>query len=258
MTRLLILLMALSVNFAIAKDYKTGLTIPQNWKKTAKFSSMLGVKVPDKFDWRQELATRPEVKNQGGCGSCWAFATSTVMEWQLAKAKKLTAPLSPQELVSCDQSSYGCSGGFFTAFNYTKNPGLTFESDFPYEGENTACEVSELPHDNKIFSWGYVGDGSRTPSVEEIKAQIYSNGPVSATVCANSSFMNYKAGTLYTGGGFFANCQNHMITLVGYDSNEGSWILQNSWGEEWGDAGYMRIKWGSNAVGQMAAFAVYK
>lgn len=239
--------------FAQAKVYPTGLVVPKDWQKKAKFSSVLGAKLPDSFDWRTKVAKAPMIKNQGSCGSCWAFATSTVMEWVMAIAKK-GVELSPQELVSCDSTSYGCGGGFFTAFDYEKMPGLSLEADYPYTGSNSSCNADDVAHGQKIVSWAYVGQSNRAPSTDEIKAAIYTSGPVAVTVCANGSFMNYKSG-IHDGGG---GCQNHMVTLVGYDSSEEYWILQNSWGSSWGEDGYMKIKFGANGVAQVAAFAVYK
>lgn len=247
-----ILLLSLGAN---AAQFKTGLVVPLKWKEQARFSAMLGVKAPETWDWRKQVKNVPMVKNQGACGSCWAFATSTVMEWNVAIAGKENPVLAPQELVSCDTSSFGCQGGFFTAFNYEKSPGLTFEEDYPYTASNSSCDASDKPHDYKIANWGYVGSGDGSaPSNEDLIAQIYSGGPVAVTVCATNAFMNYKGG-IYSGSG---SCQNHMVTLVGYDSKKEFWIMQNSWGTSWGEDGYMRIKFGANAVAQIAAFAVYK
>lgn len=237
--------------------YHTGLVVPQSWREKARFSSILGSNVPAAWDWRTKVKTVPPIKNQGNCGSCWAFSTSTVMEWQLAIANK-SAILSPQELVSCDDSSYGCGGGFFTAFDYEKNPGLALEADYPYTASNSSCRSGDVSHANKITSWAYVGQSHRLPSSEEIRAAIYSQGPVSVTVCASGGFMKYSGGGIYNGGG---NCQNHMVTLVGFggtDTDEPYFILQNSWGKDWGENGYMRIAPGASAVGQITAFAVYK
>lgn len=236
-----------------ATRFSTGLMVPPNWEETAKFSQSLGVDLPAHFDWK-ESTTLPAVKNQGQCGSCWAFATTEVEEALIAIQDKTIVTLSPQELVSCDNSSYGCSGGYFSAFDYEKQKGLTYEKDYPYKASNTRCNTGTLAHDYRIFDWGYIGAKNRKPTVDEIKAAIYSSGPVAVTVCADNKFMNYKSG-VFSGN---AKCQNHMVVLDGFDDATKSWILRNSWGTSWGDKGFMKIKWGSNAVAEIAAFAVYK
>jgi len=243
-----------SSNLFASPHYATGLKVPQNWKLHARFSSgILGVDFPAKFDWKDK-ENLPPIKDQGQCGSCWAFASLEVQEALIAIQDKKIEALSAQELVSCDSSSSGCSGGYFTAFEYQKQKGLTYEKDFSYKAKDIRCDVSSLSHDYRIFDWGYIGSTSQSPSVDEIKAQIFAGGPVTATVCADNRFMNYHSG-IFSGN---AGCQNHMIVLEGWDDSSQSWLLRNSWGIKWGEKGFMHIKYGSNSVAQIAAFAVYK
>lgn len=251
--KLIFLLVALLSPLAFAAQYSTGLVIPENWASKAHFSSpFLGEQLPAAYDWRK-VAVLPPIKNQGQCGSCWAFASTAAFQDQIAIHQGGVQDLAEQELVDCESGSYGCSGGFF-AFDYQVDNGQTFTKNFPYHAADTACRVNGLPHDFKAVKWGYVGDGQTQPSTEQIKAQILATGPVAVTVCANNKFMNYTKGVLSGG-----SCQtNHMTVLEGWDDSTGSWIMRNSWGTAWGEKGYMRIKYGSNSIGEMAAWVSWQ
>lgn len=250
---LTLLLLFCGLEIAHGAKFSTGLVVPRDWAKGAKFTQTLGVDLPSHFDWK-DGHTLGVVKNQGSCGSCWAHAVTEVEEAVIAIQDKTNVVLSVQELTSCDSSSYGCSGGYFSAFDYEKQRGLTYEKNFPYRATNLRCTTQSMPHDYRIFDWGYVGQPNRRPIVDEIKAAIFAGGPLAATVCADRAFMNYRSG-VFAGN---AGCQNHMIVLEGWDDASGTWVLRNSWGTGWGDKGFMKIKYGSNSVAQIAAFAVYK
>jgi C1A family cysteine protease len=213
--------------------------------------------LPAHFDWREQVegGLQP-VRNQGACGSCWAFSVTAVLE----SLVRIAAPgadvdLAEQTLVSTCSSSGSCNGGYFSAFNYLKNPGLPDESQDPYRAVNTSCRSGLVPK-QKIESWAYIGNDGRQPTTEQIKTAIYNYGPVSVDV--NGSFSSYT-------GGVYDRCNtsstNHMVTLEGWDEEGGYWIMRNSWGADWGEDGYMRIKYtnasGSkcNGIGRVAAFA---
>jgi C1A family cysteine protease len=105
-----------------------------------------------------------------------------------------------------------------------------------------------------VKSWGYVsGSSSRSPTVDQIKAAIYQYGPVAVTVTANMAMQGYS-------GGIFNGCTsmgtNHMVVLVGWDDKTQSWILRNSWGADWGEDGYMRIRYNCSRVGEEASYVV--
>jgi C1A family cysteine protease len=158
--------------------------------------------------------------------------------------------------VSSCESGGSCSGGYFSALDYVKSKGLPNEADDPYQARNSRCK-NQLTSKAKLASWAYVGQRGREPTIDEIKAAIYHYGPV--VVDVNASFGAYK-------GGVYDRCNtnrtDHMVTIEGWDEAGKYWIVRNSWGSDWGEDGYFRIKWTDargrkcNGIGRVAAFAV--
>jgi len=192
------------------------------------------------------------VKNQGSCGSCWAFSTIGVMEGAIKKKTKTTVDLSEEYLLSCNTNGYSCNGGWY-CHDMDQSPGAELESCFPYVGYQTTCKKT-CSHPYKISRWGFVGNGYVVPAASSIKSAIYNYGSVSACVYVDKYFQAYKSGV------FTRNAPgtiNHAIVLVGWDDSKGAWRLKNSWGTGWGDAGFMWIKYGVQQVGYAATYVVY-
>lgn len=214
--------------------------------------------LPSHFDWRDEVdGGMQPIRNQGSCGSCWAFSVVSVLESLIRIYDHTLEPnLAEQTLVSSCSNTGSCSGGYMNAFNYLKQKGAPNEKDDPYKAYNTSCRQG-LKAGAKISEWNYVGSGSSSPTTEQIKTAIYMYGPVSVTV--NGSFSAYSSG-IYNRCNSYGT--NHMVTLEGWDDEGQYWIMRNSWGTNWGEGGYMRIKWyGSggykcNSIGKSAAYAV--
>jgi len=216
------------------------------------------------YDWstsnnRTGASQVTGVRDQGSCGSCWAFATVGVLESAIKTQGGGDQDLSEQYLVSCNSSGWSCDGGLWAHdYHINKNgnlsnpPGAVLESAFPYTASNAACRLFDK-HPYLAQSWQYVGDES-LESVSSIKAAIQQYGPVAASVCASDAFLSY------TGGVYDINeCGNvnHAIIIVGWDDASESWKIRNSWGSGWGEGGYMRIKWGVNAVVRDANAVVF-
>ena len=219
--------------------------------------------LPAHFNWCEQGKCTP-IKDQGVCGSCWAFATTGVLESAIKIHDGVERDLSEQYLLSCNTQSWGCNGGFW-AHEYHQNKippgeldaGAVYESDFPYLGKRTACNGPH-PHYEKILSWGLVA-GYGMPSVTALKQAIYNYGPVTAGVCTGSAFMRYTGGIFQTDES--NQCPygtNHAVILVGWDDTQGIWYLRNSWGTRWGEHGMMRIKYGVSSVGEDASYIEYK
>ncbi len=239
-----------------------GLKEPENWQVTARFDPMtLKGDIPVAFDWRDEVDL-PPVKNQGGCGSCWAFGTVGPLECNITILDGVTEDLSEQWLVSCNRSGWGCGGGWF-AHDYHQwrtdpcgSTGAVLEADFPYVAWDAPCGCP-YPHPYHIESWAFIGTGSSVPGASLIKQAIMEYGPVSVAVYVNGAFHAYN-------GGIFNGCGegtiNHAVVLVGWDDNQGPsgvWIMRNSWGSGWGEGGYMRIPYGCSSIGYAACYVNY-
>lgn len=194
--------------------------------------------LPASVDWRQKGVTSP-VKNQGGCGSCWAFSATEVLESHAALQSGKLLTLSPQQLVDCapNPDSCGGTGGCqgstqWLAFNYTSTVGLSLESDYPYRGRDMQCNAGQIK--SAAQNKGYV----RLPTNDytALMNAIATLGPIAISVAAND-WMFYSSGV------FDGPCDNtidHAVVLEGY--GPGYYLVRNSWGESWGEKGYIRVK----------------
>ncbi|MFH1745425.1 MAG: C1 family peptidase [Planctomycetota bacterium] len=243
-------------------DELCGLEIPSDWPVGAPMDPRpprLGL--PVAFDWRAQGGC-PPVRDQGNCGSCWAFGTVGPLECNILIRDGVLVDLSEQWLVSCNRDGYSCSGGWW-AHEYhlwqtdpCGGTGAVLEDDFPYVALDVSC-ACPYSHEYTLDGWAYIGDAGSIPSTAAIKQAILDYGPVSAAVCVDWSFVNYT-------GGVFNACSsgtvNHAVVLVGWDDEQGSagvWILRNSWGEDWGEDGYMLIEYGCSSIGYAACYVEY-
>lgn len=193
------------------------------------------------------------VKDQGSCGSCWAFGACAQFETAIKKKDGVTVNLSEQYLVSCNPWGWGCDGGWW-AYDMFVNPGAVLEACFPYTATDAPCNHN-CPYPYQIQSWGYVGNDSSVPPAADIKQAIYTYGAVAAAVNADIFFQFYSSGVFNWC--FSPNGVNHAIQLVGWDDSKGAWLMKNSWGTGWGENGFMWISYGCNNVGYSANYVVY-
>ncbi|CAG9537696.1 unnamed protein product [Cercopithifilaria johnstoni] len=203
--------------------------------------------LPTKFDWRTKGVVTP-VKNQGSCGSCWAFSVTGNIEglWAIKTGELIS--LSEQELIDCDIIDNGCNGGLpINAFREIKRMGgLEPEDKYPYKGKNETCH---LVRRNIAVS---IDDGVEIPRNETVmKAWIAQRGPISVGIDAEL-LAYYKGGILHP---TRSRCPpsriNHGVLITGYDVENGRpyWIIKNSWGEQWGEDGYFRLMRGKDVCG---------
>jgi len=248
--------------------------------------------LPNRFDWRENNGVT-SIKDQGNCGSCWAFSVVAVLESSILINDKKSVDLSEQWLVSCNQEAFwdndtkewipwGCEGGGnFTAHDYHNWTGIkkgkcggygaVLESDFPYVAWDVECN-GPYNHPYAIDDWSYICQNSHP--AEDIKQAIYDHGPVSAAIYIDDEFRGYN-------GGIFnineehpedSDYVNHAITVVGWDDTQGTngvWFIKNSWGTNWGedefgngwdeehDGGYMRIEYNCSNVGYYSNYIEY-
>ncbi len=226
-----------------------GLKVPPDWHKTARSLDILPrLDLPASYNWCDYGICTP-VKNQGSCGSCWAFATVGPLELNVMWKDGREVDLSEQWLVSCNQEGWGCGGGWWAHdyHQFATDPcggtGTVDEADFPYSATDEACDCP-YDHEYLIDGWAYVDADVDIPSIAATKQALLDYGPLSVACCVNSAFQGYTGGVF---NGPTCSDINHGVTLVGWDDNQGTsgvWIIRNSWGPGWGEGGYMRIEYG--------------
>jgi len=209
--------------------------------------SQISKGIPASVDWRTSGAVTG-VKNQGQCGSCWAFSTtgSTEGAWKIAGNKLVS--LSEQQLVDCSGSfgNQGCNGGTMDqAFEYIiSNGGICSEAAYPYQGVDGTCQSSSCTSVSNIKSYVDV----KTMSDAALQAAV-ALGPVSVAIEADQQAFQF-----YQSGVFKAACGtnlDHGVLIVGYgtESNSPYWIVKNSWGATWGMEGYILMIRGKDECG---------
>jgi cathepsin L len=202
--------------------------------------------LPDSVDWRTKNAISP-VKNQGGCGSCWAFAATESIESSVFLNTGKMPILSPQNIVSCTPNPQHCGGTGGCdgatpelAFNYTKSKNIASEQDYPYQARTGTCKEGK----KTATVDGYVKLGEN--DYNDLVQAVANVGPIAVSVDANS-WGSYSSGV-------FTGCPkaprnviiDHAVQLVGYGTDATRkldyWIVRNSWGGSWGEKGYIRME----------------
>jgi len=210
---------------------------------------------PTSWDWTTKGAVTP-VKDQGQCGSCWAFSTIGNIEGvNFLKNKKLIS-LSEQEEVDCSRTSYGCGGGWpFWAMSDLlryNNGVVDTESGYPYTGEDGACSESDSDKGAVIKSYkSYCMENTSACSEDQMASLLVQYGPLSA--CLNADPMQSYGGGVDNPPDCDPSSIDHCITIVGYGVDSASglkyWKIKNSWGTGWGESGYYRLIRGTGACG---------
>ena len=217
--------------------------------------------LPDSFDWRDRHGVNyvSPIRNQGQCGSCYAFASMAMMESRLRiiTNNTLQVVLSPQDVVGCSEYSQGCAGGFpyLIAGKYAQDFGAVEESCFPYIGKDSSCTEKKDCTRYYATNYYYVGGYYGACNEPEMRVELVNNGPIAVGFEVLNDFLNYKGG-IYEHTGLVDKFNpweitNHAVLVVGYGTEGGVpyWIVKNSWGESWGENGYFRIIRGVDEVG---------
>jgi len=214
--------------------YSCGEFIPTTYEDCTGFTKY--VSQPESIDWRNAGIVTP-VKNQEHCGSCWSFSATGAMESAWAKSKGNLISLSEQELVDCVKQDHGCHGGEMNdAFEYAIENNICTEYQDPYRGIEGKCikcnsyirfsECKNIPNNNQIA----------------LKEAVATYGPVSVSIQADQKIFQYYTGGIIKDESCGRNL-DHGVLIVGYGEENGDkyWIVKNSWGENWGENGYVRI-----------------
>jgi len=201
--------------------------------------------IPASLDWRTKGAVTP-VKNQGQCGSCWAFSTTGSVEGAHAIATGTLVSLSEQQLMDCSSSygNQGCNGGLMDdAFEYIIAHGICSEASYPYQGVVGTCKSCTSVASIKTYTNDPQGN-------EANLSTMIQTGPISIAIEADQSAFQF-----YSGGVFSAACGHnldHGVLIVGYGtlSSKPYWIVKNSWGSSWGtEGGYILMIQGKDECG---------
>lgn len=213
--------------------------------------------LPDEKDWRKDGVVTP-VKNQGQCGSCWAFSTVGTVESQNAIVNKKLISLSESQVVDCDNKGVnkGCDGGLMiNALDYLiKEGGIMSENDYSYVPKQEKCKFDKSKIAVTVTDHEVVDPVEGNHDETKLLQVLYNRGPVAIAI--NATPLQFYPGGIFDIPFFpSAVCNpaslNHGVLLVGFGvvDNKPYWIVKNSWGAAWGESGYFRIARGKNLCG---------
>ncbi|WP_111682835.1 C1 family peptidase [Winogradskyella tangerina] len=210
----------------------------------------LGNAQAKRFDLRDVNGVTP-AKNQGTCGTCWAFSVISAIESSHLIINNATNDLSEQQLVDCARldppyQEYGnnCKGShpYLVLDWMTKNDiELNTENQQPYVGPRQNC-LTQNGNNIRVSNWGEL----RNPSIQEIKNAIVKHGALTSGVYADKRWQNYKSGQILNR--YTTKKPNHAISVVGWDDTKQAWLIKNSWGTSWGDMGFGWVGYGKEAM----------
>eukprot|EP01086_Lenisia_limosa_P006937 TRINITY_DN261_c0_g5_i1.p1 TRINITY_DN261_c0_g5~~TRINITY_DN261_c0_g5_i1.p1 ORF type:complete len:343 (+),score=93.48 TRINITY_DN261_c0_g5_i1:3-1031(+) len=216
---------------------------------------------PTNFDWRQHEGIINPIKNQGSCGSCWAFSTAFTIETMLNIHTDKSFDLSRQQIVDCSKGGSnvfyhgknitvyndGCGGGWpWSAMGDIASSGIASTEDYPYHGKEGTCESHTAV--------AQIGGYQCLPNNEDqIASFVANNNPISIAINANT--LQFYIGGIFNNPLCSKTQVNHAINIVGYGEEEvlghnvKFWIIANSWGKTWGQKGYFKMIRGHNMCG---------
>lgn len=225
-------------------------------RNTPRFSDFIP---PDSVDWRLNNSVTP-IKNQGSCGSCWAFSSTAVLEGLLARTTKELHELSPQALIDCCDvcnGCYGCDPIKTLAWMIEKvNGSLPLLEDYPFLEVQGVCDSSKF---SKVYgnlkAFDYVDFCNET----DLQVKVAEYGPVLAVMKANVWQFIYYTGGIIDIEGCSQFDYDHGVVVIGYgtENNNDFWIIKNSMGTKWGEEGYLRLARNKNNMCGIASRALY-
>lgn len=233
-----------------AKKYRTSddnKTYPLGFNfiiRNRTYHSIKTTDTPKRFDWREKINI--PIRNQEQCGSCWAFATVSPIEYQYTYKTGMPLHISEQSLISCNSHRYSCKNGGWWDYDDLMKYGIITSDDFPYDAKDEPCIRTPLFNKIKINTWNYSGT-----TIEQIKTAIYQYGPIATGVSVDSEFYKYIDGIYDHDSN---EPINHAVVLVGWDDDLHAWILRNSWSNRWGSNGYMYIEYGVSGIGYNSVY----
>ncbi|XP_063039879.1 procathepsin L-like isoform X3 [Engraulis encrasicolus] len=215
-------------------------------------------RLPESVDWRVTGCVT-DVKDQGNCGSCWAFSATGALESHTCIKYRRLPSLSEQQLVDCSwkYGNEGCNGGYKDrAFQYvTDNGGIDTEASYPYEARDATCRFKSSNIGAYCQGRQYLDKGNER-ALQEALANV---GPVSVSVDASHhSFLHYSSG-VYNEPACSNSKTSHAMLAVGYgkEKRQKYWLVKNSWGVGWGEKGYIKMARNKRNQCCIACYPVY-
>lgn len=216
------------------------------------------IRIPESVDWRKDGLVTP-VKDQGDCGSCWAFSTTGSLEGQNKKKTGQLVSLSEQNLIDCSkpEGNLGCEGGMMDdGFRYIeKNHGIDSEESYPYIAQDGMCHFKKSAVGATCSGFVDISAGDE----DALKKAVATVGPISVAIDASvESFKEYKSG-VYDETSCSSTALDHGVLIVGYGTENGKdyWLVKNSWGDSWGLGGYIKMARNKNNQCGIATMASY-
>jgi cathepsin L len=205
---------------------------------------------PASYDYRTVGAVDPNVRDQGNCGSCWAFSTITAQESNWFLTSGVLLQFSEQNIVDCDTNNDGCDGGWpYLAYEYViaKQGGkFNLRSDYPYTARDGACKFNAGTGQANLVGYVNVTYGDEN----DLLNKVYTYGPASVCIDASSIAFSYYSGGIYNPSSCFTDPDDldHAVAVDGWgvDGATPYWIVRNSWGSSWGEKGYIRMSRNKN------------
>jgi cathepsin B len=232
---------------------RLGCHIMDDIKLKPVFYGQVNKQLPESFDARTKWNTciHP-IRDQGNCGSCWAFAASEVLtdRFCIVSSGKIDIVLSPQDLVSCDDRDTGCKGGYvFKSWDYLKDTGIVSDECLPYtsgKGDSGTCPFNSGEHRcTKGEFKKYKASGHKhLDTIEGAKENLFKHGPIEAAFIMYDDLLSYKGGVYRRTSE--KRLGGHLVKIIGWGKDDVGeyWLVANSWGTKWGENGTFRIGFG--------------
>jgi cathepsin L len=230
---------------------------PRHQSRPATAKRTRVAEAPDSWDWRTEGIIQV-IKDQGQCGSCWAFAAIAAAESAVAIKTGTLYSLSEQNLVDCVTEDEGCGGGLASeGYDYviaSQSGHFNTEAQYPYTATDGICVYDASAGTGTIISYIRVTAGSET----ELLDDVYNDGPAAVSIDASHNSFQLYSGGVYDEPSCSNSWHDHGVCVVGYgaDGLQAYWIVKNSWGAAWGEQGYIRMSRNKNDQCAIALNAV--
>lgn len=206
--------------------------------------------IPANYDLRAESTCVHPIRDQGACGSCWAFAATEALSDRicLASGGRVDVVLSPEYMISCDEGNMGCNGGYLNkAWDFLEKTGAPVDSCFEYTQVEGDCPAGYCPDGGNFKAYKCKKNSIvNAKNAKQIQSAILDGGPLETGFQVYKDFMSYKSGIYKKTSPFWDYLGGHAVKIIGWGNENGTnyWLAANSWSERWGENGFFRIAFG--------------